>query len=243
MARRFWRAFIGLACLLTAFTALSWMYIVTHEWQAGSAAASGRLVLPTDVPSMWNLVALGKSGSFLVPVVVLVVQVWLTGGFYGTLIRANAGLESNAVTFASDGFRVFWRLLLWNLLWSAAALVVLGFHQVLPVFAAGLNIVFLLLRFACLFVDVALVAERDVRFALQSGIGSLFQSWLAMLPFAVVLFLLTGTGSALAASVNGMGLLAVAVVYVVAVAWVLHMVTSRYLYVSNWWTRQQAQAA
>jgi len=243
LVKQFWRSFTGLLVLLLAFSVLSWTYIVAHFSHLAVQSAATRWILPTEAPSIWNLVTLGHTGSFIVPVLVLLVEVWLTGGFYGTLIRANTGEVSNATTFISDGFRCFWRLLLWNLLWAAIALAVVGIDTALPAFAIGLNVLVVLIRFACLFVDIALVAERDVRYALQNAVSCLLQGWLAMLPFAVVLMIVTNAGSQLAQRANAAGLMITAVVYVAATAWILHMVTARYLYISHWTERQAAQAA
>lgn len=243
MVKHFWRSFIGLVFALFVFTIFSWFYIAVHWSHSGAPTTVTRWILPTEAPSIWNLVTLGHTGSFIGPVLVLLVQVWMTGGFYGTLIRANTGEISNATTFASDGFRSFGRLLLWNLLWAAVALAVLGLDTAVPAFAVGLNILIVICRFGFLFVDVALVAERDIRYAVQNGLACLLQGWLAMLPFAVVLLVMTDAGSQIAQRSNSAGLVVTAVVYVAATAWVLHMVAARYLYLSQWEERQAAQTA
>lgn len=244
MVRKFWRSFALLALILCLFSLFSWLYIVSYlQADASSHAVLRGLVLSPEAPSIWNLVSPPRKGSFVGPVLVLLLQVWLTGGFYGSLIRANAGDDVNVTTWTSDGFRSFWRLLLWNLLWAAVSLVVLGISQALPAFGPAFLILVLVLRFLFLFGDVSLVAERDVRFALQTALRSLMRGFLAMIPFAVVLIILTDAGRMLLSQGGALYPLVVSLAYTVLTAWVLHMVTARYLFLSNWHERRGAMAA
>lgn len=238
LLKRFWRSFIGLVLFLLVVDVLSWIYIVTHlTLQVAPTGILGRLVLPTEAPSIWNLIQPGNTKDWLPPFVVLIVQVWLTGGFYGTLIRANTNEQVNTATFIVDGSRTFVKLLLWNLLWAAVSMVVLGVSRGLPAFAPGLGILVLLLRFAFMFGDIALVAEKDPRYALKLAPSLLIQQWLVMLPLAIVIIVLTDLGRWLSGSTSSGLLVVVAGVYSIAVAWTLHMVVARYLYFSKWMER------
>lgn len=238
LLKRFWRSFIGLVLFLLVIDVLSWIYIVTHlTLQVAQSGILGRLVLPTEAPSIWNLIQPGNTKDWLAPFLVLVVQVWLTGGFYGTLVRANTNEQVNTATFAVDGFRSFGKLLLWNLLWAAVSIVVLGVGRGLPAFGPGLGILVLLLRFVFMFGDIALVAEKDPRYALKLAPNLLLQQWLVMLPFAIVIIVLTDLARWLSGVIGSGLLIVVAGVYTIAIAWTLHMVVARYLYFSKWMER------
>lgn len=196
--------------------------------------------MPTEAPSIWNLVQPGNTKQWLGPIIVLIVQVWLTGGFYGTLIRANTGEASNVPTFIVDSFRSFGKLLLWNLLWAAAAVVVIGLNRALPAFGPALNILIFLLRFVFLFGDIALVAEQNARYALTLAPKLVLSQWLVMLPFAIVMVIVTDAGRWLVGISPGVLGLIIAIIYAVVMTWVLHMIVARYLMFSNWTARRDS---
>ncbi|MCL6517509.1 hypothetical protein, partial [Alicyclobacillus sp.] len=114
MVQRFWRAFGALAALAAAFSALSWLFL---RWlDIGIAPPGGRLqllTLPTDFPAIWNFIHPATGVHWSLPFLVLVIQVFLTGGFYGVLIRVNTGKAAGLSTFLADAGRSFWRLLTW----------------------------------------------------------------------------------------------------------------------------------
>lgn len=241
LVRRFWNTFISLAVLLAVVDVLSWLYIVSHlTLQVLSGGLVSRLMLPTEAPSIWNLVQPGNTKYWLGPILVLVIQVWLTGGIYGTLIRANTNEPTNGNTFIVDGFRSFGKLLLWNLLWAAAAIVVMGVGRIMPPLAAALDVLILILRFVFLFAEIALVAERDARYAIKLAASLLVERWLIMLPFGVGLILLTDVTRWLMTITPSFVMLLIAIVYSVVTVWVLHMIVARYLFFSNWVTRRDS---
>ncbi|MCL6626593.1 MAG: hypothetical protein K6T68_08430, partial [Alicyclobacillus shizuokensis] len=196
--------------------------------------------LPTDFPSLWDLVSPSpQAASWAAPVAVLLVQVLLSGGLYGSLLRANLTSTVSPGSFLSDALRSFWRLLWWNLLWAALYLV-LGTLSSLGRGLPKADIVFglpvLILRFLFLFADAALVAERRVAAltAIARAARALLAGFVPMLPYAVSLALLADAGTAVAPRLSHAGLLAAGIVYSLVVTWLLHMVTARYLYFSAW---------
>ncbi|SFU97404.1 hypothetical protein [Alicyclobacillus macrosporangiidus] len=235
MVQRFWRAFLSLAALAAAFSAVSWVCL---RWaHVGLSAPGGRLqllTLPTGFPSLWNFIHPATGVHWVFPLLVLLVQVFLTGGFYGVLVRVDTGQPAGLSTFLADAARSFWRLLTWNLLWTALGLTAVGIAQALPALATLLSVGVLLARFVFLFGDVALVCEPAMREAIRSAAEALLHGFAPMLPFGAVMAASTGACLAISAQLPGWGLLALGVVYSVFMAWVLHMVAARYLYFSRW---------
>jgi hypothetical protein len=239
LVRRFWRSFISLVLFLIVVDVISWFYIVTHlTLQVASGGLLGSFVLPVDAPSVWSFIQPGITKNWLAPLIVLVAQVWLTGGFYGTLVRMNTSEAVSPTNFVFDGFRSFGKLLLWNLLWAAAAVAVVGLNRALPAFGPALFVLLLVLRFVFLFGNIGLVAERDARYALRLAASLLLSRWLTMLPYAIVLVFLADVARRLSGIVSGVGILVIAALYTVMAAWVLHMVTARYLAFSGWSERR-----
>lgn len=235
LVRRFWLSFISLVIFLLVVDVVSWLYIVTHlTLQVAGSGLGDSFVLPTEAPSIWSFIQPGTTKDWLAPILVLVVQVWLTGGFYGTLIRMNTSEQVSPTNFVYDAFRSFGKLLLWNLLWAAAAVAVVGLNRVLPAFGPALFVLLLVLRFVFLFGNIALVAERDPRYALKLAPNLLISRWLTMLPYAIVLVLLGDLGRRLSGILSHHGTLFIAAIYTVLAAWVLHMVVARYLVFSRW---------
>ncbi|MCL6517172.1 hypothetical protein, partial [Alicyclobacillus sp.] len=146
----------------------------------------------------------------------------------------NTGKAAGLSTFLADAGRSFWRLLTWNLLWTALGLTAVGIAQALPALSALLSVGILLARFVFLFGDAALVCEPAMREALRSAALALMSGFVPMLPFAAAIALVTGACLAAAALVPGWALLVLGVAYSVAMCWILHMVTARYLFYSRW---------
>jgi hypothetical protein len=239
--------YLGLtACL---FTCASWFYL--HAFgiplvQPNAAMAVANL--PTDFPSIWHIVSPSPTAtSWLAPLLILLIQVFLTGGLYGSLVRANLGQAVGAASFVSDGLRSFWRLVAWNLLWTALYLVlgaISGLGRGLPQAPLVFGIPVLILRFIFLFSDVALVCEQQssVSSALRRSVRALFTNFVPMIPYAIALTLLSDIAVSLSTRVGPSLLLAIGLVYTLAVTWLLHMLTARYLYFSQWTTRANDQA-
>ncbi|WP_067930084.1 hypothetical protein [Alicyclobacillus kakegawensis] len=241
MLQRFWRTMVGLFLVIAVFTLLSWLLLDTLGFPLNRPNQAMAIAhLPTDFPSLWDLVSPSpQAASWAAPVAVLLVQVLLSGGLYGSLVRANLASPVGPGSFLSDALRSFWRLLWWNLLWAALYLV-LGTLSSLGRGLPRADIIFglpvLILRFLFLFADAALVAERHVGAlaAITQAARALLAGFVPMLPYAVSLALLADAGTAVAPRLSHAGLLAAGLVYSLMVAWLLHMVTARYLYFSAW---------
>jgi hypothetical protein len=243
LVQRFWRALIGLFVLVILYTSLSWYYLYTNHTLLSVPTSKAQLLsISTGIPSIWDFIRPSVSGWTL-PLVILIVQVFLTGGFYGILIRANTGQEANPFSFISDAMRSFWRLLLWNVLWTAIALLVIGITRGVPQLGLVFTILVLIVRYLFLFGDIALVCERDIRFAFKSAVSALMNGVVPMIPFALVMMLLSGIAVSLTgATVSGTVWL-IAIIYGVATTWVLHMVVARYLFYSEWQSRNRIAAS
>jgi hypothetical protein len=240
---QFWRSILGLMLVCTVFTAVSWWYLVSTDIVLTAPAIREQLLsLPTSIPSIWNIIRPSTNISWLSPFVVLLVQVFLTGGFYGSLVRINTRQAVSLTTFLHDAARSFWRLFLWYLLWTGINILLAGVVRVFPQMNVTLTVLVLLLRYLFLFADVALVSERNIPLAFQSAVGTLLSSVMAMLPYGVLLVFLTGFSLSLSIHVSWFGLAGLAVAYGIAVTWLLHMVVARYVYFSNWADRAGVRA-
>lgn len=237
LVQRFWRAVTGLFILVTLYTSLSWYYLYTnHTLLFVPTNKAQFLSITTGIPSIWDFVRPNTVGWTL-PLLILIVQVFLTGGFYGTLVRANTGQDANPFSFLADALRSFWRLLLWNALWTAIAVLVSGITRVVPQLGLAVTLIVLLTRFLFLFGDIALVCEQDIRFAFTSAVRSLINGLVPMIPFALVMMLCSGFAVSLTGVTVTGALLLTAIVYGIAMTWVLHMVVARYLFYSKWQSR------
>jgi hypothetical protein len=242
VVRQFWRTFFGLALISTLFTAVSWWYLVSSDVVLTEPVTKSQVLsLPTSIPSIWNVIRPSTNITWFAPFVVLVAQVFLTGGFYGSLVRANTGQPTNPATFLHDAIRSFWRLFLWYLLWTGLNILLAGVVRVFPQSNATATALVLLLRYLFLFSDVALVSERNVSFALRSAVGALLSGLVTMLPYGVLLVIVTSAAMSLSTSVSWLTLLGVAVLYGVVASWLLHMVVARYLFFTNWAVRSGAK--
>ncbi|GMA51138.1 hypothetical protein GCM10025857_24950 [Alicyclobacillus contaminans] len=244
MVRRFWRTMFALTVLSIAFTTASWAYLFASGVAIHPPALRSQLLsLPTGIPSLWSVVQPDTDTVWWAPIIVLLVQSFLTGGFYGSLVRANTGRPGSPAAFVMDGMRSFWRLLLWNLLWVGMNLLLAGVVQVFPQANAPLAAIVLAARYLCLFVDVALVAERHVHAAFKSAFVSLLRGLVSLIPLSVTIVFLTGLALSLAAEVSWIDLLAIGWLYSAAMTWLLHMVTARYLWLANWHTGPSAASS
>ena len=151
------------------------------------------LSLPTSIPSIWNIIRPSTNISWLSPFVVLLVQVFLTGGFYGSLVRVNTRQAVSPTTFLHDAAHSFWRLFLWYLLWTGINLLLVGVVRVFPQMNVTLTVLVLLLRYLFLFADVALVSERNIPLAFQLAVGTMLSGLVTMLPYGVLLIFLDKT--------------------------------------------------
>ena len=240
LVQNFWRILTGLALVVLGFTILSWAYLVAAGINVTTPASRAQLLtLPTSIPSIWNIVHPTTTITWLAPFVVLLVQVFLTGGFYGTLVRANTGQAAGPGSFLLDAGRSFIRLFLWNVLWAGVSLLLSGIVQVFPEVHVTLLLLLLVARFLFLFVDLALVCERTVDAALRTALATLFNHLLAMLPYTVLLSFLTGLLLSVSASLQPTLVLLAGLLYALATTWILHMVVARYLVFSDWRSRTQ----
>jgi hypothetical protein len=243
VVRQFWRTFFGLVLISTVFTALSWWYLITSDVVLTQPVTKSQVLsLPTSIPSIWNIIRPSTNITWFAPFVVLVAQVFLTGGFYGSLVRANTGQPATPATFLHDASRSFWRLFLWYLLWTGLNILLAGVVRVFPQMNITATVLVLLLRYVFLFGDVALVSERNVGFALRSAVGALLSGVAAMLPYGVMLIVATSAALSLSTSISWLTLLGVAVLYGVVASWLLHMVVARYLFFTNWAVRSGVKA-
>ncbi|WP_026961569.1 hypothetical protein [Alicyclobacillus herbarius] len=241
MLQSFWRTMTGLFLTVALFTLLSGLALfLLHVPLRPPNSAMAIAHLPTGFPSIWDLISPSPDvKGWMGPAAVLLAQVLLSGGLYGSLVRANLATPVRPASFLSDALRSFWRLLWWNLLWAALYLVLGTLSSLgrgLPRADLIFGIPLLILRFLFLFGDVALVAERQLGAfaALNQAARALLAGFVPMLPYAVSLTLLADVGTAVAPSLSRTGLLAAGLVYSLAVTWLLHMVTARYLHFSLW---------
>ena len=208
------------------------------------------LNLPTGFPSLWSIIRPAHFSGWIIPLLSLFLQTWLTGGYLGSLVRINTGQVVSVASFIADALRTFSRLLLWNLLWDAAALAVAvvsaparGFgvtNGPLPGNLPGVTVtvawLFLAARYALFFAPIALVAEQGatMRQALATSIRALLNGFLPMLPYAGLMLIATASALSVSALLPHWGLFLVSLVYLAIMTWLWHMVVARYLWFSNW---------
>lgn len=240
MVRRFFIAIAWLAVVVTAFTCLSWLYLYLNHVPLSKPASTMQTInLPTTIPSVWNMTLPIVAATWWLPIVVLIVQVFLTGGFYGTLVRVNTGSRATRGSFISDSLHAFWRLLGWNLLWALLSLFVIGLYKMSAPVAIGVSILLVCCRYVFLFAEVALVCEMQapMQQALKTSALALLNGIVPMLPYGVCTVLLTGIGMTLVAYTSIDMTLVIGVVYGLAMTWLSHMITARYLMLSDWSAR------
>lgn len=246
MVRRFWIAIFWLAVGVTLFTCLSWLYLYLNHVPLSKPSSTMQTInLPTTLPSLWNMTLPIVAGTWWLPIAVLLLQVLLTGGFYGTLVRVNTGANASGGSFVSDSLHAFWRLLGWNLLWALLTLFVIGLYKMSAPIAVGVSILLLFCRYVFLFADVALVCELQapMQQALKTSALALLNGIVPMLPYGVSTILLTGIGMTVAAHASMGELLGAGIIYGVAMTWLSHMVTARYLALSDWTARSAERTA
>lgn len=237
MIRHFWQTILSLY-----FTTLvaSILFILAlhleHLVFVQPSSAFQLLTLPNSLPSVWNIVQPAQLTSWVAPVVLLLLQTWLSGGFYGSLIRINTRHHASVASFVADAMRSFWRLLLWYILWDSLALTLAGLINALPMFNITLTLVFLVCSYVLFFVPIGLVAEQatSIRQTVATSIRALLDGFLAMLPYAGLMVLVTASGLAFSSRVTRSGLLLLLVGYLAIMTWLWHMVIARYLLFSNW---------
>jgi hypothetical protein len=235
---RFWSIFSSLTAITVIFTLVSWIYITTQTHLTGPKSSSDLLTLPTRIPSIWNIVRPNATGWWLAPLIVLIIQIILTGGLYGTLVRVNTRQVPSISSFISDAVRNFGRLLLWNLLWTALSIALIGTGRGYPSLSSTLAGIVVALRFVFLFADVALVSERSIPYAIKSAVATLFNRVISMIPYAVVIAVLSGAAFSASTVLSSPLLLVVSAIYCAIMTFILHMITARYLVFSGWFERQ-----
>ncbi|MDQ0190076.1 hypothetical protein JI721_04300 [Alicyclobacillus cycloheptanicus] len=238
--RRFYIAMVWLAVVVTVFTCLSWLYLyLNHVPLSKPASTMQTLNLPTTAPSIWNMTMPIVAGTWWLPVVVLIVQVFITGGFYGTLVRVNTGTAASAGSFLSDALRAFWRLLGWNLVWMLLSLFVIGLYRLSAPLSIALSILLIFGRYVFLFSDVALVCEMQapMQQALKNAALALLNGIVPMLPYGVCTMIFTGFAMTLTDYLSMTDLLWVGILYGLVMTWIAHMITARYLALSDWQAR------
>lgn len=205
-----------------------------HHVQLGKPTEIFSLLsIPIEFPSIWNLLQPLKSIGTVVPSIVFILQIFLTGGLFGSLIRLNRSQNPGVASFIADGTQSFARLFVWNLLWT----IVIPFllfdigRAVLP-FAQMLAVLMLILRFVFLFVDISLVSEQKMSMgqAIRSGVQTLLGSFLAMVPYGLGIAILTGIGLTYSSRMSGIELWLSGMVYAVVMLWLMHMIVARYLF-------------
>jgi hypothetical protein len=239
LIRRFWQTMALLTALVVLYTCLSWWYL----WSNHITLSQSHSLLPTitmQIPSIWNFVQPSSVSSWVAPITVFVLQVWLTGGFFGTLARINMGQHASVGSFIVDSMRAFVRLLLWYFFWDAVYLFVAETSKLsiwVGLFAAVFALIF---RYFFLFGDVALVCEgqASIRQAVRTALGALANGLVPMLPFGIAFAFTTDAAMTYAGRLTAPGVLIVAIIYAVVMTWLSHMVVARYLYFSNWISRQ-----
>lgn len=245
MVRRFWTAITWLAIVVTVFTSLSWIYLYLNRVSLSKPSSTLQLInLPTTAPSLWNIIFPIVTGTWLVPVGILLLQVFLTGGFYGTLVRVNTDRRANAASFLSDSMHAYWRILLWNVMWELLSLLVIGLFKMSAPVSIGLSIVVVCLRYVFLFGDIALVCELQAPMgtALKHAGAALLNGIVPMLPYGVCTIIFTGGAMTLTAYAQAPVVLLVGVLYGLAMTWLAHLITARYLVFSNWSTADLGEA-
>lgn len=243
MVQRFWRGMAALAVLAAVFSSASWAFLRLLGLRLTQPAGTEQLLkLPTDFPSVWSVAVPSDTAGWWPPLLVLLVQLWLTGGMYGTLVRLNTGRPAGAPSFASDAFRSFARLLLWYIVWFLVTALAIGAEHALGAARMGVAVAVWVLRWVFLFSDVALVCEQQA--GIREAVRRSVRAWLAgavpSLPIAVGITLLTGVTAWLSTLLPATALWPLSVLYSWAALWLNHMLTARYLYHSHWLERETA---
>lgn len=227
----------GLAVATAVFLILSLFALKTlHIPFAMPGRISMLTNFSTNFPTVWNIVRPGPKVGWWLSVIVFLVQIALTGGMFGTLVRINTGDDAAPGSFISDSIRPFGRLLLWNIFWSAVYLFVIwvgGYSIGLSLFVA---VIVLLMRYLFIFVEIAFVCEGQDRLkdALTTAVNALFRGIVPMLPYGVAVLLFTGIATKVVyLSPFWLGAL-VSLAYCLVMLWLYHMIVARYLYYSNW---------
>jgi hypothetical protein len=224
----------SLALVVVIVNTLLFSYVLFHHVTLGKPAGIFSLLsIPIEFPSLWNILQPLHSLGTVVPSIVFILQIFLTGGLFGSLIRSNRSQTTSAASFASDGIQSFGRLFIWNLLWT----IVIPFflfdigRAFLPL-AQLLAVLMLILRFMFLFVDISLVSEQQLSMgqAIQNGVQALFNGFLAMIPFGLGIAIVTGLGLTYSARLSIGMLWFVGIVYCLLMLWLMHMVVARYLF-------------
>lgn len=194
------------------------------------------LILPGSFPSIWNIIQPTHLSNWFVPVVLLLLQAWLSGGFFGSLVRLNTWQTVTGASFVMDATRSFLRLLLWSLLWDSIALALAGFTHALPMFGTTAAFVLLAVHYVFFFVPIGLVAEQasSMREAVGTSVRALLDGFLPMLPYAGLMMLLTAIGLTLSAAVPWSEFIFLSILYLGLMTWLWHMVMARYLVFSDW---------
>ncbi|MCF8566372.1 hypothetical protein LLE49_16745 [Alicyclobacillus tolerans] len=234
--RRFWQSFGYLAAFVAAMTCLSLIYIEgAHLSLVKPSNQLEFLTLPEHIPSVWDIVRPAVAASWVMPLLVLLVQVLLTGGFFGTLLRMNLRQQVNANTFASDSIRSFIRLLIWTLLWDLLSLLVTSLSRLMYPLGVTAAIALFAMRFAFLFGSIALVSEQGVPFgkALGAAGKTMLARFVPMLPYGLGIALLTGVSMAITASLPTAVIVVLSILYTTLMTWLWHMVVARYLFYSR----------
>jgi hypothetical protein len=229
----------ALTAFVLLYTCLSWWYL----WSNHMMFLQSHSLFPAltmQIPSIWSFIQPSNVSSWIAPITVFVLQVWLTGGFYGTLARINMGQSASVGTFVVDSMRSFMRLLLWYFFWDACYVFVAEISRVSRSYGLFAAAVALIARYIFLFGDIALVCEGQatIRQAIRTALRSLTGGLVPMLPFGIAVAFVTDAAMTSAGRLSAPGVLFIAVIYAVVMTWLYHMVVARYLYLSNWITRQ-----
>jgi len=233
----FWRTMAGLFATAVVFSTLSWLYIWRSHIPFTPPTGVFQLFnLPTDFPSIWNVVRPAQTNSALAPFLVLFLQVFLTGGLLGTLLRLNTRQSLGTSSFVADGLRAFGRLLAWNLIWTLLlSFFLIGVLKVFLPLGEVLAFLLLIVRYLFLFAEIALVSETSLRFgqAIRAALSAMKNGLVPMIPFAIVIMVLTGLVLYASTTLPVLWFLFVTLVYVCALTWLSHVVVARYLYYSD----------
>lgn len=185
---------------------------------------------------MWNIVQPVHLMNWFFPLLLLVLQAFLSGGFFGSLLRLNTLQTVSVASFFADAMRSFLRLLLWSILWDSIALAIAGMTHALPMLGVTAALVFLAVHYVFFFAPIGLVAEQtsSIRNALKTSVQALLDGFLPLLPYAGLMVLLGAAALALSATISRGWFLVLTVVYLALMTWLWHMVIARYLVFSNW---------
>lgn len=237
MVQTFWRTFASLVIVVMVFSGFSWIYIILHHIALSRVSGVLPLLnLPTGFPSIWNVVHPADTQSSFAPFVVLFLQVYLTGGLLGTLLRVNSYQTPTSSSFVADGLRAFGRLLVWNILWTGiVSFFLVGILKAYAPLGLVLAFVFLIVRYLFLFAEIALVSETSMRFnqALRASLRAMKNGLVPMIPFATAIVLLTGAMLYASTTVSLLVFLPLVFIYVALLTWILHTIVARYLYYSD----------